>query len=522
MIDAWLAAACADAERRGLPELKPLLESLARSTAALRAADARARRRATSRRADPRPIDAATTRHEPGSPPDRRRRAPGAIRCALARRRSCRPASPQIDARPELNAFITRLDAQALADADAVRSGRFAPGTTAGPLHGIPISVKDLIDVAGAKTTSGSAQPAVDGDVGRARRSRGCRRPAPSSSARRTSTSSRSARRARSPPSAPCAIRTTRRDRPADRAAAPPPRSRRACASARSAPTPADRSASRRPPAARSASRRRSARSACDGVVPLSTTLDHLGPMARSVADVALLFAVLTGRPPRASPRRPPTAERVVFGVPRPYFCDRIDPGVRQALERTCAALDRGGPHGPRRRGRARRRGRRTSTSTSSCPRRRGITRAILERSPALYSPGVRVRLEMGRYLLAEDYVRAMRPEAGADGARSTARSTRATRCSCRRSRFRRRRSGPRRSTSTARPSRSARRCCGSRSSSTSPATRRSRCRRRRTSTRCHGACRSSDGATRPIASCWPIAGAVERLPAADRCALAE
>ena len=31
-----------------------------------------------------------------------------------------------------------------------------------------------------------------------------------------------------------------------------------------------------------------------------------------------------------------------------------------------------------------------------------------LERSPSLYSPGVRVRLEMGRYLLAEDYVRAM------------------------------------------------------------------------------------------------------------------
>jgi hypothetical protein len=39
-IDAWLAAACADADERGLPELKPLLESLARSTAALRAADA--------------------------------------------------------------------------------------------------------------------------------------------------------------------------------------------------------------------------------------------------------------------------------------------------------------------------------------------------------------------------------------------------------------------------------------------------------------------------------------------------
>jgi hypothetical protein len=39
-ITRWLAAATADAERRGLPELKPLLETLARSTEALRAADA--------------------------------------------------------------------------------------------------------------------------------------------------------------------------------------------------------------------------------------------------------------------------------------------------------------------------------------------------------------------------------------------------------------------------------------------------------------------------------------------------
>jgi hypothetical protein len=38
-IDAWLRAAIDDAERRGLPELKALLEGLARSTRALRAAD---------------------------------------------------------------------------------------------------------------------------------------------------------------------------------------------------------------------------------------------------------------------------------------------------------------------------------------------------------------------------------------------------------------------------------------------------------------------------------------------------
>jgi hypothetical protein len=35
----WLEQAVLDAERRGLPALRPLLEGLARSTAALRAAD---------------------------------------------------------------------------------------------------------------------------------------------------------------------------------------------------------------------------------------------------------------------------------------------------------------------------------------------------------------------------------------------------------------------------------------------------------------------------------------------------
>ena len=38
-IDAWLQTATADAARRNLPDLKALLEALARSTAALRAAD---------------------------------------------------------------------------------------------------------------------------------------------------------------------------------------------------------------------------------------------------------------------------------------------------------------------------------------------------------------------------------------------------------------------------------------------------------------------------------------------------
>jgi hypothetical protein len=38
-IDQWLESALADADRRGLPALKPVLEALAKATKALRAAD---------------------------------------------------------------------------------------------------------------------------------------------------------------------------------------------------------------------------------------------------------------------------------------------------------------------------------------------------------------------------------------------------------------------------------------------------------------------------------------------------
>jgi hypothetical protein len=38
-IEAWLQAAVADAERRGLPALKPLLDTLAQATRVLRDAD---------------------------------------------------------------------------------------------------------------------------------------------------------------------------------------------------------------------------------------------------------------------------------------------------------------------------------------------------------------------------------------------------------------------------------------------------------------------------------------------------
>ena len=47
-VSAWLARAVADAESRGLPELKPLLDTLSRSLQALRDADAEFRHPATT------------------------------------------------------------------------------------------------------------------------------------------------------------------------------------------------------------------------------------------------------------------------------------------------------------------------------------------------------------------------------------------------------------------------------------------------------------------------------------------
>ena len=56
----------------------------------------------------------------------------------------------------ELNAFIAVLRDRALGDA-ATAERELKAGHDRGPLHGIPVGLKDLIDVAGVPTTCGSA-----------------------------------------------------------------------------------------------------------------------------------------------------------------------------------------------------------------------------------------------------------------------------------------------------------------------------------------------------------------------------
>lgn len=78
---------------------------------------------------------------------------------------------------PTINAFITVMHDSALAQARAAE-GEIRAGEWRGPLHGIPIGLKDLIDTAGVKTTCGSALfaeriPSADAEVVRRLQSAG-------------------------------------------------------------------------------------------------------------------------------------------------------------------------------------------------------------------------------------------------------------------------------------------------------------------------------------------------------------
>ena len=92
------------------------------------------------------------------------------------------------DAGPKLNSFIS-LNPHARDEAIALDTERAASGAR-GPLHGIPVVVKDNINTADMPTTAGSL--ALDGfkPTEDAFRYASCGRPEPSSSARPTSASS--------------------------------------------------------------------------------------------------------------------------------------------------------------------------------------------------------------------------------------------------------------------------------------------------------------------------------------------
>jgi aspartyl-tRNA(Asn)/glutamyl-tRNA(Gln) amidotransferase subunit A len=80
-----------------------------------------------------------------------------------------------------------------------------------------------------------------------------------------------------------------------------------------------------------------------DGVYPLAWSLDTVGPLARSVEDAAYAFDAMAGRrgPESIASALKQGSKRVRVGVSRPHFFDRLQPGVAAAVESAIGSLAR-------------------------------------------------------------------------------------------------------------------------------------------------------------------------------------
>ena len=78
-----------------------------------------------------------------------------------------------------------------------------------------------------------------------------------------------------------------------------------------------------------------------DGVTPLSTSLDSIGPLAGSIACCAIADAVMAGEPPVAP--EPIPIEAMRLAVPQSFVLDGLSPEVANAFEAACNALARSG-----------------------------------------------------------------------------------------------------------------------------------------------------------------------------------
>ncbi|MFT3819281.1 MAG: amidase [Rubrivivax sp.] len=77
-----------------------------------------------------------------------------------------------------------------------------------------------------------------------------------------------------------------------------------------------------------------------DGVVPLSSVLDHVGPITRSVVDAALLLDAVADAPAAGGQSALPGDIRGrTIGVPRAFFDDWIDPEVKQSFDAALASF---------------------------------------------------------------------------------------------------------------------------------------------------------------------------------------
>jgi aspartyl-tRNA(Asn)/glutamyl-tRNA(Gln) amidotransferase subunit A len=310
----------------------------------------------------------------------------------------------RIEARRGLNAFISVRRDEALAEAESA-AREIAAGRYLGPLHGVPVSIKDLIDVRDTLTTSGSAvrskRATADAPIVARLRSAGAIVIGKTNLHEFAfgTTSDESAFGAVHHPKDPA------RSAGGSSAGAAVALVEGMCFGS----VGTDTGGSIRIPSAACGTvglKPTLDELPCDGVVPLSAALDHVGPITRSVADAAVMFHAMKGTSAAAAgPDRPAS---VAIGVPESYFCDRLDKAVRSSFDQARRVLaGKGCQVGAVEIDRA--------AWTPDVYLHIVLADAAwyhaptLDTEPQAYSPGVRLRLEMGRYVLAEDYVRAMR-----------------------------------------------------------------------------------------------------------------
>ncbi|MBI3493400.1 MAG: amidase [Acidobacteria bacterium] len=312
----------------------------------------------------------------------------------------------RIDAdNPRLNAFILVMADEARTQAREL-DRELAAGTDRGPLHGVPISIKDVFDIRGTATTAASR--VREGHV-----------------ADRDATAVARLRRAGAVFIGKTnlhefAFGTTNEDsafgparNPHDPARSPGGSSGGSAASLAAGLALATMGTctggSIRIPAAACGTvglKPTLGEIPTDGIVPLSRTLDHAGPLTQTVADAALVYRALLGEPGAAMPAPAPVSG-LRLGVLRTYFCDLLDDEVRARLDEAIDRLRTAGTVI---------RDVEIRHAADIAPVYLHIQLAdasayhapTIETMPERYTPAVRRRLELGRYVLAEDYARAL------------------------------------------------------------------------------------------------------------------
>jgi aspartyl-tRNA(Asn)/glutamyl-tRNA(Gln) amidotransferase subunit A len=250
---------------------------------------------------------------------------------------------------PELNAFITVTAEMALGQARAAEA-EIQRGNWRGPLHGIPLAFKDLIDVAGVPTTAASAVfenrvAKEDAEVVRRLKAAGALIVGKNNQHECAYGGSGVISRYGPAQNPRYPGRTTAGSSSGSAAAVAAGLCYGALVS--------DTAGSIRLPAAfcgivgfKPTYGLVSAR----GVMPLSWSLDHIGPMARSVTDAALILAAIAGYDPADPTSREIAVEdyaavvrapspKLRVGVPRKFFYEDLDSEVARVVEEALRAV---------------------------------------------------------------------------------------------------------------------------------------------------------------------------------------